>query len=127
MTERKQWFIDRIGKRVYRNKIVCPCVVCKTVYNYGITIADTLSADYMCEIEATSNSEGEPLMYFDTIEQRDAFEEILKDYQIEPDTTISRCIEGLTQKVGLQDASAIHLFQKIVKNYLKLKTIDNEK
>lgn len=28
----KQWFIDRIGKRIYRKKQSCPCKMCQKIY-----------------------------------------------------------------------------------------------
>lgn len=71
---RLQWFIDRIGKRVYRNKTSCECQPCAEVYANGLIINDELHADYLCDLEGLSNYEGRPLGYFDTIEERDEFE-----------------------------------------------------
>jgi hypothetical protein len=98
----------------------CPCDICESGYENGVVIGDALSADYLCEMEATGNREGDPLMYFDTIEQRNVFEQLLKEHSIVYDRPIERCIEGLVVKVGIEDASSIAIFQRIAKNYLKL-------
>jgi hypothetical protein len=105
----------------------CPCDICKNGYEYGAFILDALSADYLCEMEATRNREGDPLMYFDTIEQRNTFEQLLKEHLITYDGPIERCIEGLVERVGIEDASSIVLFKKIAKNYLNIQNIANEK
>jgi hypothetical protein len=123
MSNRKQWFIDRIGLTVYRNHVGCPCDICKDGYEDGVIISDPLSADYLWESESISNSEGDPLMYFDTIEQRDAFERLLKENSITFDGPTEKCVEGLVALVGIEDASAIHLFQRIANNYLKIKSV----
>ena len=77
MEERNQWFIDRIGKRIYRNKTSCPCCVCETNYKDGLIISDEKHADYIycCECEYTA--EGHKLKYFDTIKERDDYESSL--------------------------------------------------
>jgi len=74
---RKQWFIDRIGKKVYRNK-TCTCATCERIYKEGLTITDKMHADYVFDCECIYNIEKNPLKYFDTIEERDAFEKELK-------------------------------------------------
>jgi hypothetical protein len=127
MSNRKQWFIDRIGQRVYRNHVGCDCTICKGGYTHGIIISDPLSADYIWESESISNSEGDPLMYFDTIEQRDAFETFLKENSITYDGSIEKCVEVLVARIGIEDAPSIVLFQKIAKNYLNIQNIANEK
>lgn len=123
MNERKQWFLERIGKRVFRNHVGCPCDICESGYEYGVVIDDALSADYLCEVEATGNHEGDPLMYFDTIEQRNAFEQLLKEHTVLYNGPIERCIEGLVMKVGIEDASSIAIFQRIAKNYFNIQKI----
>jgi len=69
-----QWFIDRISKRIYRNKTTCKCGVCAHVYTDGLVVDDELHANYLYDCVGISNHEGFPLQYFDTIEQRDEFE-----------------------------------------------------
>jgi hypothetical protein len=41
-----KWFIDRIGKRVYRDHS-CPCDACQRVEKEGIVIIDMEHAQYM--------------------------------------------------------------------------------
>lgn len=75
--DRKQWFIDRIGKRVYRNSTHCnndKCIPCKNVYKNGIVITDKQHATYLYDIECDYNREGKPLRYFDTLEEMLEFE-----------------------------------------------------
>ena len=75
--ERKQWFIDRIGKIVYRNKTSCECVICADVYKHGLVIANKMHADYLYDCEAIYTAEGNPLRYFDTKEEVIKFEKTL--------------------------------------------------
>jgi hypothetical protein len=67
--ERLNWFIDRIGKRVFRNKTSCQCGTCQNVYENGVVISDGMHADYMCIIEFEYTNEKSPLQYFDTKEE----------------------------------------------------------
>lgn len=76
--ERKQWFLDRVCKTVYRNKTTCNCLSCTAVYEKGLFITDAMHADYVYMCEGMYNSEGRTLKYFDTIKERDEFEEQLK-------------------------------------------------
>ena len=77
--KRLKWFIDRIGKKVYRNKDNCPCDMCNHVYLNGLTIINDTHASYLYDVEAENNFDGFPLKYFDTIKQRDKFEKNLKN------------------------------------------------
>jgi len=74
---RLQWFLDRIGKTVYRNKNSCDCKTCEDVYVNGLLIKDELQANYVWDMEGLSNYEDFPLRYFDTVEERDNFEKEL--------------------------------------------------
>ena len=67
--ERCQWFIDRIGKRIYRTKTSCDCKTCTRVYNEGLVIEDKFHATYVSDI---SGEEG--LKYFDTLKERNQHE-----------------------------------------------------
>lgn len=49
--QKVQWFIDRIGKRIFRTKAKCPCEVCKKVYEVGLVIADKIHADYLFDCQ----------------------------------------------------------------------------
>lgn len=60
MTDREQWFINRIGKRVFRETNGCPCEVCKNVTDKGLVIADKMHALYLYNIEGVYNIESEP-------------------------------------------------------------------
>jgi hypothetical protein len=68
-SEREKWFIDRIGKVVYRNKTSCTCSVCADVADNGLIIHDLAHALYLEEIEGMYNLEGHPLKYCDTKEE----------------------------------------------------------
>lgn len=46
-----QWFIDRIGKRVFRDKNLCNCGVCKNVFQNGLIITDKQHAQYLYDIQ----------------------------------------------------------------------------
>lgn len=71
---RQQWFNDRIGKRVFRNKTSCPCKTCTKVYEEGLIVDDDMHSGYLCMTEAEYNIEGTPLRYFDTKEEVIEFE-----------------------------------------------------
>lgn len=73
--KRQQWFKDRVGKRIWRNKTSCKCGVCASVYLNGLTPADEIHAMYLNDCE----SEMPPLKYFDTKEERDEYEKNLPD------------------------------------------------
>jgi hypothetical protein len=49
----KQWFINRIGKRIYRKKNLCDCNECVNVHSNGLVIIDEMHADYLyhCQLE----------------------------------------------------------------------------
>ena len=78
ISDREQWFLDRIGKTVWRNRTSCKCHVCDRVYKEGLHISEEMHAYYLCDMEAAANAEGVPLKYFDTKEERDQFEKELK-------------------------------------------------
>lgn len=48
---RLQWFIDRIGKTVYRDEIGCECKSCKDGDKHGVFIQDKDHAVYLRDIE----------------------------------------------------------------------------
>jgi len=58
--QKLQWYIDRIGKRVYRTEASCKCNVCKKVGEIGLIITDELHAQYLFDCQ---NELG--LFYFD--------------------------------------------------------------
>lgn len=70
---REQWFIDRIGKRVFRNNTFC-CDACTEVYHQGLIVADKDHASYIQACEAEFSAAGDELRYFDTKEEVLEFE-----------------------------------------------------
>lgn len=42
-----QWFINRIGKIVYRDKVKCKCITCIENGDNGILINDIHHAEYL--------------------------------------------------------------------------------
>lgn len=66
--EREQWFLDRIGKRIYRENNGCPCEVCQKITDTGLIIADEMHASYLNDVEAMYNAESEhKLKYTDNV------------------------------------------------------------
>jgi len=56
----KEWFIDRIGKRIYRDmqgKKDC-CGTCGTVRNEGLIVHDEMHADYLWMTDHGFSTEG---------------------------------------------------------------------
>ena len=72
--ERLKWFIDRIGKRVYRNAVLCGCVSCKSVHAKGLIIGDKMHAYYLCDMEGAYAFDNIALKYFDTQKEADEYE-----------------------------------------------------
>jgi hypothetical protein len=64
------WFISRIGKRVYRDKNTppCGCDTCNNIEANGIVITDKDHAQYMYDIQLEFAQEGHYLNYRDTNE-----------------------------------------------------------
>lgn len=52
MFKNKQWFLDRIGKRVFRDANNC-CAKCKEITENGLIIQDKDHALYLYETEKT--------------------------------------------------------------------------
>ena len=71
MSDRKQWFIDRIGKRIYRDLDTCGCKHCADVVANGLVIHDEFHAGYLADVEAAAESEEVHLNYRDTLEGGD--------------------------------------------------------
>lgn len=76
LTERKQWFLNRIGKTVYRSVVTCGCKSCEGVYSDGITIGDEQHAIYLYDWECITSIDYPklPVRYFDTIAERNYYE-----------------------------------------------------
>lgn len=58
--ERRQWFLDRIGKRVYRESNGCPCDTCKNITKEGLEIYDESHALYLHDCEGMSGESEHP-------------------------------------------------------------------
>lgn len=67
--QRQQWFIDRIGKRVFRNDTGCECPSCKNTAKKGMIISDEMHAHYLYSVESDFNAGRFPMQYFDTKEE----------------------------------------------------------
>jgi hypothetical protein len=63
----KEWFIERIGKRIFRNDNFCgaKCKTCKIITENGLVIADETHASYLFEVQNDYRSEGIILDYRD--------------------------------------------------------------
>lgn len=73
--ERKAWFIERIGKIVFRNDNLCSCEICKHITENGLLIADRDHAIYLLDVEGCSAEDPKHrIMYFDTKEEAAEFE-----------------------------------------------------
>lgn len=66
-TEREQWFIDRIGKRIFRNATTCSCSICADVAKNGIIVHDEYHAIYLCDTEADYAADDFELNYRDIL------------------------------------------------------------
>ena len=79
---RLQFFIDHIGKRVFRPRNGCKgnkgksCDHCERSYQNGLIVEDEAHASYLAMIEAETK-----IRYYDTIEERNDSETILPDNQ----------------------------------------------
>lgn len=48
-----KWFLNRLGKTVYRDDVSCPCPTCKKGTTDGIVIGDKQHAEYLHLIETS--------------------------------------------------------------------------
>ena len=71
--ERKKWFADRIGQRLYRNNY-CTCDICKAIYEHGIVITDKDHSIYCHDHEILYTADGKPMRYFETRQEMLDFE-----------------------------------------------------
>lgn len=61
----KQWFIDRIGKFVYRDSNGCECSVCKSIVEYGFKIHGPEQVDVLFDTQNSLSEDGIYLNYRD--------------------------------------------------------------
>uniref|UniRef100_A0A6M3MER1 Uncharacterized protein n=1 Tax=viral metagenome TaxID=1070528 RepID=A0A6M3MER1_9ZZZZ len=71
--EEEKWFINRIGKKVWRTMNTCDCLTCRKAYRDGLIIFDKMHVDYL---HLCSETQG--IRYFDTKEERDNYENGIK-------------------------------------------------
>jgi hypothetical protein len=75
---RLQFFIDHIGKRIFRSRNECKankghnCAHCEDVYQNGLIVADESHASSLASIEAETN-----IRYYGSIEERNDSENII--------------------------------------------------
>jgi hypothetical protein len=53
MIHDKQWFIERIGKRIFRENNHCLCAICLDVFENGLIITDEMHAIYLYDYQET--------------------------------------------------------------------------
>lgn len=75
MTNRKQWFLDRIGKTVFRTDTYCNCDACTREYTEGVFIDDAQIAESLSDVESHHAYHAKYLKFFDTEQERNDFEE----------------------------------------------------
>lgn len=51
------WFKERIGKRVYRGKVACECIMCRTIEKEGLIIDNEMHAIYLTDMSVELNIE----------------------------------------------------------------------
>ena len=79
---RLQFFIDHIGKRIFRTRNGCKahngknCSICEHVYQNGLIVEDELHASYVCDVETETG-----ITYYATIEERNDSENIIPHYK----------------------------------------------
>ena len=61
----KQWFLDRIGKRVFRDNSGCGCPTCNDIVENGLIIRDKEHALHMYEVQNDYANENTYLNYKD--------------------------------------------------------------
>jgi len=61
------WFKERIGKIIYRDRDDCKCGTCKDAVNNGIEISDDIHAEYLFDVQNDFANEGTLLNYRDVL------------------------------------------------------------
>lgn len=65
MLQSEQWFIDRIGKRIYRDDDGCSCADCAKTVKEGLIVLDEEHARYLYVVQMDWIAEGTELNYRD--------------------------------------------------------------
>ena len=71
--DRRNWFISRIGKRVFRNDVSCQCKTCQNITKLGLVINDEMDAEDLYYHETDLSIEGVKIRYFDYKEEVNEF------------------------------------------------------
>ncbi len=61
-----KWFIERVGKMIYRNKLNCKCKSCSDVERNWLVIMDKQHADVLYNTYCDYNAEWTYIIYSDT-------------------------------------------------------------
>lgn len=65
-----QWFLNRIGKRIYRTSNGCSCGTCQGILENGIIVGDEFHAAYLHDWEGYKSEDGSiHIRYVDTKEE----------------------------------------------------------
>lgn len=59
----KEWFVENIGERVYRDSDDCECATCRDVVKNGLIIANEEHVEYLYMIQGDYFAEGIFLNY----------------------------------------------------------------
>jgi len=65
MIQTEQWFIDRIGKRIYRDMSTCQCSGCMDITDNGLIVDNKEHASYLYNVQIDFAKEGAFLNYRD--------------------------------------------------------------
>jgi len=61
----KEWFIERIGKTIYRDKVGCNCKDCNINFEKGLIVVDEQHAEYLADIDGDFATDGQFMNYRD--------------------------------------------------------------
>lgn len=65
-----QWFIDRVGRKIYRENNICECGICVDVFKNGLIVMSESHAYYLCDCQHELG-----LIYNDTLKENNEGEE----------------------------------------------------
>ena len=61
----KEWFIERIGQKIYRDKLPACCETCERVESEGLIIGNEQHARLLADLDANLGAEGQFCNYRD--------------------------------------------------------------
>lgn len=74
MEKNFDWFLERIGIRIYPSGYPCQCDSCKKYHENGFVMRDEMEADYIYSERSELAAEGVKVEYFDSKQERDKYE-----------------------------------------------------